>query len=72
MPDKDKWKLETTLAELIGVLSVRTDGHHGSNVPGDTVCSYLSAERSRGTSLADFSQILIRMLRKTEDGGPLE
>lgn len=72
MPDMNRSKLETSLAELNGVLTARTDAATRDRISlRGAVCSYLAAERSRGTSVADFSRKLTGMLRETE-GGNLE
>ncbi|GAC1417135.1 MAG: hypothetical protein NVSMB53_16140 [Gemmatimonadaceae bacterium] len=57
------------MAELNGVLSVRTDAATRDRMSRrDTVCSYLAVDHSRGTSVAYLSGILIPILRETEDG----
>ncbi|MDQ6872449.1 MAG: hypothetical protein M3037_10630 [Gemmatimonadota bacterium] len=71
MPDNNKSKLETSLAELNNVLSVRTDAASGDRIAlREAVCAYFLAERARGTPLIDFTRTLRQLLRKAGDGGP--
>jgi hypothetical protein len=71
MPDNNKSKLETSLAELNRVLSAETDAASSDRIAlRHAVCAYFAAERARGTPLVDFTRTLRQLLRKSVDGGP--